>query len=369
MFSIHSMTGYCGLKPMSSTEPSIPATDAPSALRHALSEWGLQEQENTLELEGGASTRQFFRVQNEAGTAIAMFTPAPSQEIAKARQTGGPGPFIEVAELLRSRGIRVPQLLSPPTVHNMLLVEDLGDDTLAAFLSRKPEQREKLYQAAVRDLARAQSALEELPPTSSIQKRAFDAELLRWEVDHFRDWALEARGLHLSSLQKEVFDRCAHYLAETIADWPRGYVHRDFQSRNLMVRPSDGGHSLTWIDFQDSMMGPRAYDLVALLTDSYQEFSREFVEQRLHEYCEARGIVGEEEQLRFEFDFLSVQRKLKDAGRFIFIERVNKNPHFLKYVDSTIQRARDALSRVKHCGPLGELEALLNEVLPSSVRK
>lgn len=349
---------------MSRTDSASCTASAPSALQHALSEWGLEEQEGAIELEGGASTRQFFRIQGKNGTAIAMFTPQPSQEIAKARQTGGPAPFIEVAQLLESRGVRVPRLLSSPTIHNMLLVEDLGDDTLAAFLMREPEHRETLYQVAVRDLARAQAALEELPPESSIHKRAFDVELLRWEVDHFKDWVLEAQGIHLSSQQEEIFDRCAQYLAETIASWPRSYVHRDYQSRNLMVRPTANGLGLTWIDFQDSMMGPRAYDLVALLTDSYQDFSREFVEQRLHEFCEARGILDQEETLRFEFDFLSVQRKLKDAGRFIFIDRVNKNPHFLKYVDSTIHRARSALSRVNHCGPLAELEGLLDSVLP-----
>ena len=68
----------------------------------------------------------------------------------------------------------------------------------------------------------------------------------------------------------------------------------------------------------------------------------------------------------FEFDFLTVQRKLKDAGRFIFIDRVNKNPHFLKYVDSTIGRARAALTRVRTEGPLAELDELLSRVLPES---
>jgi len=333
------------------------------AARAALDSWGLSTEDQLDELAGGASTRQFFRVKWKGGTAIAMFTPAPSQEIAKARQTAGSTPFIEVAGLLASRGIRVPRLLSEPTADNILLVEDLGDDTLANYLTRCPTRREYLYQTAISDLAVAQEKLTDLPSASSVRGRAFDKDLLRWEVDHFRDWALLARDIQLSDADTEIFDRCADYLATTIASWPRGFVHRDFQSRNLMVTGELGHETLTWIDFQDAMMGPRTYDLVALLTDSYQSFSREFIEERLEEFCEARGIPEEKERLIFEFDFVTVQRKLKDAGRFIFIDRVNNNPSFLGFVDSTIERARGALNRVKDLGPLSELDDLLSRVL------
>lgn len=347
-------------------EPSSPApqnSSAEEAAQKALAQWGLSMDVIVGELAGGASTRRFFRVNWKGSTAILMFTPAPSQEIAKARQSAGAAPFIEVAGLLEERGIRVPKLLSEPTPDNMLLVEDLGDDTLANFLLRAPSRREFLYKNAVKDLAQAQLKLQQLPESSGIRTRAFDKDLLRWEVDHFKDWVLAARDIQLSDSDTQIFDGCADYLATTIASWPRGFVHRDYQSRNLMVTGSEGQETLTWIDFQDAMMGPRTYDLVALLTDSYQSFSREFIEARLGEFCDARGIPDAKSEICFEFDFVSVQRKLKDAGRFIFIDRVNKNPSFLKYVDTTIERARSALSRVKSHGPLSELDDLLGRVL------
>ena len=104
-------------------------------------------------------------------------------------------------------------------------------------------------------------------------------------------------------------------------------MHRDYQSRNLMVR---AGEALCWIDFQDALLGPRVYDLVALLNDSYQVFDRAFVEARLDDYARARGLdAAERAALGREFDLVTVQRKLKDAGRFVFIDRVKQNPSFL----------------------------------------
>jgi N-acetylmuramate 1-kinase len=318
---------------------------------------------------GGASTRRFFRVGlGERGSAVAMYVPdaTRSDEIAKSGEPAQRWPFLEVRDLLEERGVHVPRLLGEACDDGFILVEDLGDDTLAQFIARAPEQREPLYRAAVRDLARAQRSLAELPSGSVVATRAFDEDLLRWEVDHFREWGLEARGVELSDADRAIFSGAADHLARTIAGWPRGFVHRDYQSRNLMVRPGDNGSpELVWIDFQDAPLGPRVYDLVALLSDSYQTFDREFVERRLDEYAAHLGLdaAGRAEVGR-EFELVSVQRKLKDAGRFVFIDRVRKNPHFLQFVDPTIGKVRAALGRLAGDPVLDRLAELLGRVLP-----
>src|SRR5690606_36616622 len=172
--------------------------------------------------------------------------------------------------------------------------------------------------------------------------------LLRWEIDHFREWGLEARGIELSSDDRRLFDGAAEYLASTIASWPRGFVHRDYQSRNLVVRiDATGQLHLVWIDFQDALLGPRVYDLVALLNDSYQTFDRAFIERRLGEYAAALGVGAEERHaIGVEFDLVTVQRKRKDAGRFVFIDRKKHNPNFLQFVEPTIEKARAAIDRL-----------------------
>src|SRR4029079_18652976 len=115
--------------------------------------------------------------------------------------------------------------------------------------------------------------------------------------------------------------------AKRVAALPQGFVYREYQSRNIMVVDA---RRLVWIDFQDALLGPRVYDLVALLNDSYQEFDRAFVEARMAEYAKEAGIdPAEQDALLGEFDLVTVQRKLKDAGRFVFIDRTKQNPSFL----------------------------------------
>ncbi len=318
---------------------------------------------------GGASTRRYFRVRLPHATAVAMFVPdgARPEEAGKGMEHSR-WPFLEVRDLLASRGVDVPALYGEDTERGWLLLEDLGEHTLANYLAAHPAAREPLYVTAVTDLARAQTALASLPASSVVASRAFDEELLRWEIDHFREWALEARGVDLSAEDRRLYAGIAERLARRIAEWPRAFVHRDYQSRNLMVRLGSAGAAgqrLAWIDFQDALLGPRVYDLVALLNDSYQTFDAAFVDARLADYARARGLEARE-TIRREFDFVTVQRKLKDAGRFVFIDRMKQNPSFLRFVEPTIAKVRSSLARLSDDEDMRALSGFLARVLPGS---
>jgi hypothetical protein len=314
---------------------------------------------------GGASTRRYLRVRTPAASLVAMFVPdAAPEEI-----TSGPArsrwPFLEVHALLSGRGVRVPGVLAEACEHGLVLLEDLGDETLGAFLERAPARKAEVYHLAVSDLARAQTSLGVLPEGSVIAARAFDETLLRWELDHFREWGLDARDRALTPGDRARFDAIADRLARRIAAWPRGFVHRDYQSRNLMVRDA-GALELVWIDFQDALLGPRVYDLVALLNDSYQAFDRAFIDARLDDFAAAAGLdAGGRAAIGREFDVVTVQRKLKDAGRFIFIDRVKMNPGFLPYFEPSLAKVRAALARLGDEEDMRELARMVEQASAS----
>jgi aminoglycoside/choline kinase family phosphotransferase len=320
-------------------------------------------------IRGGASPRRFYRVAlghtgQPGGSAIVMLVPPNTPDVAFARERGRPWPFLEVRSLLESAGVRVPALLTADCQEGFLLVEDLGP-TLADHLDRHPGDRETLYRSAVDDLARAQRALDPLPAESVIRLRQFDAALYTTELEHFWDWAVAARAVNTP---RQPFQRALDFLVARLSALPRAFTHRDYQSRNLLVTPfgrAGANHgsarqsdpTLGWIDFQDALLGPRAYDLVALLCDSYQPFDRAFVERRLDDYADARGLSSSTERhaLGREFDLLTVQRKLKDAGRFVFIERRRNDPSFLPFVAPTLDIVAGALARLADVAELREL--------------
>lgn len=320
---------------------------------------------------GGARLRRYFRLALPGGkSAVAMFVPEGGAEEVHKVATGARWPFLEVRDLLAEHGVDVPDVFGEDTAHGWLLIEDLGDETLANWLLKHPADREPLYRKAVRDLARAQNELAALPAGCVVSSRTFDFDLLRWEIEHFNEWVLDARDKPLSAADGPRWRVVADHLARRVAELPSGFVHRDYQSRNIMVVPGQSrngtpGPRLVWIDFQDAVLGPRVYDLVALLNDSHQAFDRAFIEARLADYAHAAALpdgdgLESRTRLRDEFDLVTIQRKLKDAGRFVYIDRREGNGSFLRFVTPTIKKIQGALARL---GPHDPLLAELREIL------
>ena len=90
-------------------------------------------------------------------------------------------------------------------------------------------------------------------------------------------------------------------------------------------------------------MGPYVYDLVALLRDSYVELSEELLTTLIARYAGLAGL--EKEKVMADFDLVTVQRKLKDAGRFVYIDRVKGNPNYLRFIPTSLRYVKRALDR------------------------
>jgi hypothetical protein len=258
--------------------------------------------------------------------------------------------------------VRVPRIDAFDEAGGTMVLEDLGDEMLETRLLAG-DAKEPLYERAVDALARLRAAAERRPEGSIAFTRSFDYDLYHWELLHFLEWGLEAwKGAKLSAAERAVVDRDFDRISRLLDGEPKGFTHRDYQSRNLMVLP--GGEQAV-IDFQDALLGPRQYDLVALLRDSYVELEPELVDALLRRWLarfeEAGGPRLDYEPFRATFDLLTVQRKLKDAGRFVFIDRVKGNPGFLVSIPASLRYVRDAFARRPD---LRALQAILARHVP-----
>ena len=68
-----------------------------------------------------------------------------------------------------------------------------------------------------------------------------------------------------------------------------------------------------------------------------------------------------------QFDLVTVQRKLKDAGRFVFIDRKKQNSGFLRFVEPTNEKVRSSLGRLAPSDvDMAELAGILDRALASA---
>jgi aminoglycoside/choline kinase family phosphotransferase len=311
-------------------------------------------------LPGGASIRRYHRVTVDGGkwpTVMVMElgdNPLKSEEAAKGAAPAEL-PFINVQRYLAKAGASVPTIHRYDTAGGFLYLEDLGDITFESRVTDAGDDvRGRYYRQAIDQLVALQQYAADHPDPECVAfSRGFDFDLLKWELEHFREYGLEAQGLTPSPGEREELDRIFTGIAEELAAEPRGFVHRDYQSRNLMVQDVDGSPKLRIIDFQDALLGTRAYDLVGLLRDSYVALSPTLLDDLVRHYVERAATDG----ARFEhlFDLQVVQRKLKDAGRFVFIDRVKKNPSFLVHIPNSLDYVARSLSRMPELSTLREI--------------
>lgn len=299
-----------------------------------------------LKLKGDASNRSYYRVGTPPDSHVLMVMPpdaAKKSEEASSGEAPKELPFVNVHRYLEKLGVRVPKILRYDEPEGIMVLEDLSDRTFEQ--AQAAGDRTGWYTKAVRLLAKLRARAEAQPDPSCLAfTRSFDEALYDWELHHFREWGLEAwSGKKPTDAERAELDAIFRRIAGQLAAAPKGFTHRDYQSRNLMVKDGE----LVVIDFQDALQGPRQYDLVALLRDSYVELPRDFVEAMLDEYLAAfEAETGEKipgEPFKQFFDLLTVQRKLKDAGRFEFINRVKGNPGFLVSIPASLRYVKAAL--------------------------
>lgn len=286
-------------------------------------------------LTGDASTRRYFRLDDGRASSVLALYPESFDAAAS--------PFVVVRELFAGFGLPVPRILDQDGARGILLLEDLGDTTLQDALRGAGEaERAAFYREAMGQLALLQREATRSEQRAACFSIAFDIEKLSWELHYFLKHFVEGlRAADLSVEDRSTLSEAFHRLCEEIASWPRVLTHRDFHSRNLMLR----GGGLHWIDFQDARMGPATYDLASLLRDSYVDLPEDFVAESLAEFRQ-RAAPGEaRETFERRFDLMSVQRNLKALGTFGYMKTVRGNDVYLPYIPATLAHARRNLAR------------------------
>ncbi|MES1206618.1 MAG: phosphotransferase [Pseudomonadota bacterium] len=302
---------------------------------------------------GDASTRRYHRVRIRDGSPASVVIMELPDDPLKSDEAsaGGPPPelpFLNVQRYLAAGGIPVPRVYRADMARGLLALEDLGDRTFESVVKDGSRaERQRYYGAAIEHIAEIQSLGRRTSASDCVAfSRRFDRTLLRWELDHFREWYLEAeRGAKLSETERAQLDGAFDWLASELASLPVVLVHRDFQSRNLMVigEGPENRPQLRVIDFQDALLGTEAYDLVALLRDSYVVLAPDELNELVAAFVRA-ARVPDEAAFRRLFSMQALQRKMKDIGRFVFIDRVRKNPSFLRWIPATAGYIRQAMA-------------------------
>lgn len=348
---------------MSSAIKNSPNTFAASAQDRLASYLEKQQHARKSEivaLTPDASTREYFRIPWERGTAVAAVYPEPFDAEVQ--------PYLDVTNLFLECGLPVPRVHHVDGSAGIIVQEDLGDRQLGqVFETVADDESETLLERAIEIIARIQAATPKAFERDSIASRlAFDEAKLDWELNFFLDHYFGSlRGETLRHGEAAELKAELNDIAAELAACPRVLCHRDYHSANLLV---DQQGQIRIVDHQDARMGPASYDLVSLLMDRQPE-PPSLAEVRAHRLflLEERRRVGldpiDPDDFVKEFRLMTIQRGLKAIGTFSYQTAVcGRGAFYERHIQPTLQivlQAADWLDRF----PV--LRRMINERLDS----
>lgn len=290
-------------------------------------------------LAGDGSDRPFFRVAVGPASYLAAF---PSPTLAKARAEARAA--FHIGRHFWQAGVPVPEILAYDEASGAILFEDLGERLLFNEVrARGPEAVAGLYRQAVTILADLQLGAR---PGFTVDwcwdTPCYDRQLMiERESNYFaREFCLGHMGLAaLPHGLAEEFARLADRIGQATA---RGVMHRDYQSRNLMVQ----GEALRVIDFQGARLGPLAYDLASLLNDPYVTLPEAAKAELLDCYLQRLGAYISLDRASFmdEYYPIALQRNLQVLGAYAFLTRVRGKEFFRQYIGPALERLSTLLA-------------------------
>ena len=292
---------------------------------------------------GDASSRSYTRLRRGKDTAILMQDPE-----------GDVALFARLAEYLISVGLSAPRILGIDAAKGLLLIEDLGNDLFAALLVDKPDQEVMLYQLAADVLLHLhdQTPPDTLPVATvdhlaTMTDLSFDCYLTGAGGDKNDQAKSDLRAAFLQAIDQHA----------GIADV---MILRDYHAENLLWLPDrEGVKRAGVLDFQDALLGHRAYDLISLLEDARRDVSDETRDHVIRYFVAHTG--ADEETFKTQLAVLGAQRNLRILGVFARLAQVRGKPGYIDLVPRVWAHLQRDLSHPA----LGDVARIVSEHLPA----
>ncbi|SLN24283.1 Phosphotransferase enzyme family protein [Pseudoruegeria aquimaris] len=266
-------------------------------------------------LRGDASARRYLRLTrpDSGDTAILMVCPPGSaSEMAR---------FAQVGAHLRAVGLSAPDILAEAMSDGLMLLEDFGDASMAAFVDNAPEAEQAIYLSATKIV----HYLHAVPPMEGLHPYG-PAQMAPLVDLAFTDYAAATGKGDPGALP--AIEALLRSALQTLAPDTDVMILRDYHAENLMVLPERSGvRALGLLDFQDALSGHRAYDLVSLLEDARRDISESTRLACISWYVHENAL--DPEAFEAALAVQGAQRNLRILGVFARLARARGKPGYL----------------------------------------
>lgn len=325
-------------------------TDVKAELKSLFARWAGCEATGVEALPGAGSSRRYYRLTGNGLTAIGV----SGADVTENRA------FCRLAADFRSNWCNVPEVYGVSSDGTCYLQQDLGDVQLFSLLDTP--QMPGLVAQCMKSLAHLQTISRE-SWSDDCFNRPFNRRQVMWDLNYFKYEYLKGAGVVFDEdALEDDFERMAELLSNIPSELT-GFMYRDCQSRNVMVRDGE----CYWIDIQGGRVGPCVYDAISFLWQARAGFPADFRQKMLSLYADEFAAIRNipSSMVTDAAPQLVLFRTLQVLGAYGFRGLVECKAHFIESIPGALANLRDLLDQgIVNKYP--ELERVCRELVADS---
>ncbi len=295
-----------------------------------------------IPLQGDGSDRKWYRAACGGESLIVVEHGPPARKGVSEADA-----FAAIGRHLKKSGVPVPEIYAYDPPSGIVLLEDLGAIHLQDVI--KNEKNRKIinsrYRAVMDQLIIMQiNGKEGFNVGNCLETPYYDLDVILNRESRYFAEAFLTGYLGLKVDFHDLADEFNLIAGHALSNQITGFLHRDCQSRNILVRNG----SYYFIDFQSGRLGPLQYDLASLLIDPYVELPED-VQQDLLKYY----IKQLSDRIAFDTDIFSevyqynaLNRNLQILGAFAYLSGVKGKTGFRAYIPAAWKSLRARLEKI-----------------------
>jgi aminoglycoside/choline kinase family phosphotransferase len=301
------------------------------------------------------SKRIFYRLSSDQDSFIVMNYPPIEKSEEKENIS-----YVKIGEHLFKQGIPVACIYRYDLDHGWFIMEDLGKISLQKTVQNS-KNRTGMYKRVVELLIQIQlKGKENFNPEWCYHTKKYNRFVMeKFESDYFLTYFL--KGLHGLNQDLDKLKSSFKHLSynASLAD-NNFFLHRDFQSRNLIIKDNKIGI----IDWQGGRFGPLQYDLASLLIDPYVGLKKEETTLLYDYYITLleKCLPNISGSFSKYYPYIAIQRNLQILGAFSYLSKVQGKNGFFVYIAPALHSLGGLLKEINdhELNPIRKIVARLH---------
>jgi len=278
-------------------------------------------------ISGDASFREFYRLKK--GNRTSIIVKANKEKFKNLIS------YAIINKILKKNKINAPKLISNYYQHNMMEISDLGEKSFYDIILKKKDKF-NYYKNLIKIIFKLQKI--KIKKNYHLGKyklkfQKYSLQNLHKESDLFFDWYLKfsSKNLKVGKI-KRILKIELNKIYKKLYFKNNTFVHRDFHASNIMINKKVFG----LVDSQDAIIGNPLYDVASLIDDVRIKLPINLQNKLLKFYYLKSKLKRENfENLKNDYDILSVQRNFKILGIFVRLSKRDNKSFYLKYLPHT----------------------------------